>query len=211
MTRAQAPAKPGDKDKEVTRPQTDLPAYSPGDDWASTTAGADKVFGHDLAKNEMLDALVGVPFLIHHLTFRAGAMRGTPPEQADYVSVECVIAPETELRRRKIDPASLPFESEATVVFNDGSTGIYRQLVMYLTEKGFITLPDGETEGGLGATIYDLPAAKWAGIHAGVTEDNDGHLDYSVNVRLICPRGIRRSEYPNAYVPGEDAVTRYLG
>lgn len=196
---------------EVARPLTNLPALSPADSWTDATSGADKVFGHDLAKNELLDALVGIPFLIHHLTYRAGAMRGTPPERADYVSVECMIAPADELRRRRVNLDTLPFEPGSTVVFNDGSTGIYRQIVVYLAEKGFISLPEGKTEGGLGETIYDLPAAKWAGIHAGITTDNDGHTDYSVNVRLICPRGIRRSEYPNAYVPGEDAVTRYLG
>lgn len=209
MTASKDPAKAPDKDAQ--RPLTDLPAYSPGDDWSTAAAGADKVFGHDLAKNELLDALVGVPFLIHRLTYRAGAMRGTPPVRADYVSVECVIAPEAELRRRRVNLDTLPFGPEDTVVFNDGSTGIYRQLVVYLSEKGFISLPDGKTEGGLGETVYDLPAAKWAGIHAGVATDNDGHTDYAVNVRLFCPRGIRRSEYPNAYVPGEDAVTRYLG
>lgn len=200
--------KPGSTDL-TTPPPAELPAYRPGEAWDTTTA--DQVFGHDLAKNELFDALANVPFMITRITTRPGAIRGNPPERADYMSCEIVIAPEAELRRRRIDLDALPFRAGDLVVFNDGSTGIYRQLVLYLSEKGFIVLPEGATEGGLGETIYDLPARKWTDIRTGIVSyDVEGNLTYSCNLRLFCPRGIRRSEYPNPNLPAEDAYTRYL-
>lgn len=191
--------------------------WDPSMDWDTLVSQGDKVAGHDLAKDDLLDALSGVPFVVTALTFRKGYLRPPTPDfpegrQFAYVSAECVIAPERELKRRRVNVEDLPFDPNGTVVFNDGSTGIYRQLVQYLAMRGAITLPDPLTEtGNHGDSTYDLPPRDWSDVHAGsLTFTDDGWADYTVDVRLVCPRGLRISEYVNDWAPN-GAKTRYLG
>lgn len=190
--------------------------YNPAlETWEQAVTGAHEVLGHDLAKGVLLEALDGVPFLMTRFTFRPGIVADRDADLMKvgdvyaYVSIEAIIAPEAELRRRRVDLDTLPFDPESQVVFNDGSTGIYRQAVTYLAAIGAITLPDGPTEGGKGNVRYDLPPWKWTEFHAGEYKaDEDGTGTYSINVRLRAPRGLRRSEY--AY-NNQDAETRYWG
>lgn len=195
--------------------------YSPAlDSWDDLTEGAHEALGHDLAKDELLDALVGVPFMITHLTFRPGVpctvetpLMAVGTHYA-YVSAEIVVAPESELKRRRVDVENLPFDPLAQVVFNDGSTGIYRQLVEYLNTIGAIELPDGPEQGKKGESRYDLPPWFWSGLRAGTYTEADDSVEgdpsgtYEINVRLKCPRGLRRSEYDSPFGP---AGTRYIG
>ena len=185
--------------------------YIPGtEQWAAE--GTDTIVGHDLAKGELLDTLVGVPFAITRLTFRRGIPKRDGTDSA-VCAVEGVIAPEDVLKRRRVNMAELPWEPGAQIVFNDGSTGIYRQLVQYISEvKGYVTLPEGLPEGGgYGESRYDLAHWEWSRINAGeVTTDRDGNPVYTINIRLTCPRGIRVSEYESDYNPA-GGRTRYLG
>lgn len=192
----------------VSAKGSSVPDYIPGMDWSEFAANADSMAGHDLAKDDLLDALVGIPFGITRLTFRKGIKRQNGV-QAAYVSAECVIADAETLKRRRTDFSKLAFEPGSQVVFNDGSTGIYRQLVAYLAFKGMITLPEElPEEGNYGESRYDLPPTAWSEFHDGeVTTEDDGWIDYSVNVRLACPRGIRLSEYASDY---GDSKTRYI-
>lgn len=203
--------------------------YTGQESWDELRAGSDEVLGYDLAKNELLDALVGVPFMVTQMSFRPGITRKTESgdKQFAFVSAECVIAPASELRLPKINAAretaklprletlaDLPFGADEHVVFNDGSTGIYRQMVQYLNSKGYITLvKDGEsviTNGRIGETSLDLPPGDWADVHAGHMQfDLDGFGLYSVHVRLFCPRGLRLSKYQNEYNP-DGSQTRYI-
>lgn len=205
-------------------------AYTGAEDWESLRAQSDEIMGYDLAKDELLDALVGIPFLGTSLNFRPGVTRkdneGKDKKYA-YVSVEAVIPPAKELRIPKINVArsvaelppitsldDLPFGPDDHVVFNDGSTGIYRQVVQYLAAKQYIQLVrEGDsvvTSGKLGETTYDLPPEDWADIKAGhMRFDLDGFGLYSVHVRLFCPRGLRLSKYTNEYNP-DGSKTRYL-
>lgn len=188
----------------------ELPAYVPGtEEWG---IGYDTAIGHDLAKKELLDALVGVPFAITRVVFRRGIPKQGLTYEPAVCAVECVIAPEHVLRRRRIDMSMLPFEPGAQVVFNDGSTGVYRQIVAYLAASGRIELPEGAENGPMGETKYDLPPSEWTAFHAGelwYDANKDGFLSYAVNVRYSCPRGLRISEYENDYNP-EGGKTRYL-
>lgn len=185
--------------------------------WSVAINEADEVLGFDLAKDEILDALEGVPFLITRLTFREAGMIS----RDSYVSVECQVAPKAELERRRVRLDTLPFDPGELVVFNDGSTGVYRQLVQYLKVKGFITLPHPIVESGNGPRYdekakkikyecsYDLPPEMWTDVHGGEMRFTpNGKGEYTVNVRLFARRGIRISEYDNDWT--KDGKTRYL-
>lgn len=191
--------------------------YDPNQAWDVATRDADQVLGHDLAKEEILDALVGVPFLITRMTFHAGEAG----QRESYVSCEAQLAPRPEMERRRVNLAMLPFDPGDLVVFNDGSTGIYRQCVAYLHAKGFIALPEPVRPEGKGPQwdekagemtyecSYDLPPVKWTDIHAGdLRYTPEGNPQYTVNVRCLAKRGIRISEYQNDWT--KDGKTRYL-
>lgn len=197
-----------------------LPVYQPGEDWDSLVGSADEIIGYDLAKDETADDLVGVPFAIVGVTFRPGLLRGK--ERQAYVSCEVRVSPHLDLRlinaRREgsrlagLDTLErLAFGPDSHVVFNDGSTGVYRQVVKYLAAKGYVTLPDPVTEAGpYGESSLDLAPYRWAGIAAGTAKEADDEwLDYSAAIRLLCPRGLRLSLYENDYT--QTGKTRYLG
>jgi len=210
-----APTKVAAKPVEKEPVEAPFQPYVPGmESWEDLRQGADQVQGSDLAKDALLDALSGVPFLIYRLTTRPGIVRRTKSgdiKQFDYVSCEIVLADETEMKRRRIDLANLPFSPGDQVVFNDGSTGIWRQVVAYLHARGFIVLPEGPTGGPTGESIYDLPVTDWTDIkHGELQYDVQGNAIYIADVRLLCPRGLRISEYTNEFNP-DGSKTRYLG
>jgi hypothetical protein len=191
--------------------------FNPNQSWDMATRDADQVLGHDLAKDEILDALVGVPFLITRMTFHPG----DAGKRESYVSCEAQLAPRPEMERRRVNLSMLPFDPGELVVFNDGSTGVYRQCVAYLHAKGFIALPEPVVTEGKGARwdekagemiyvcSYDLPPSKWEATHVGDFRYSDtGEAIYSVNVRCLAKRGIRISEYANDDT--KDGKTRYL-
>jgi len=172
---------------------------------------ADVKVGHDLLKKELFDELVGVPFGIMRGTFRPGNVNPVTKRLGAYVSLECMIADAETLAKRKVDMSDKPFDAESLVVINDGSTGIYRDFVKYLMGKGFITLPSPIVESGpSGSCSYDLRPDEWEDIHFGEGfADENGFVHYTVNVKLICPRGIRISDgYSNEYT--KDGKTRYI-
>lgn len=176
--------------------------------WASLTQGADKAEGHDLQKDKSV--LEGVPFVITGVTVRPGVTRpdGTP---TNYVSAEVVIAPLSVIQRRvqsgrlALTQATkvVPLES---LVLNDGSTGLCRQITQYLEDKGLIALPAGSVSGGDGESKYDTYYEDWT-IVDGQRLDN-GHVHFAV--RLVCERGLRSSEYPNPIGAGM-STTYYIG
>lgn len=197
-----------------------IPVYQPGEDWESLVTAADEIIGYDLARDETADDLVGVPFLLVGVTFRPGVMRDK--ERQAYVSCEARIAPHLDLRlinsRREgsrlgklTDLEALAFGPDSHVVFNDGSTGVYRQVVKYLAAKGYINLAEPVIEAGsYGESSFDQPPSRWAAADQGsATFDPDGFMGYSAAIRLYCPRGLRLSLYENDYT--QTGKTRYLG
>jgi hypothetical protein len=178
-------------------------AYEPSqaemDEWNANVSDAIEVEGYSLyggkENDHTLDSLVGVPFVIKHVTFRHGDIipdgMKTP---RDYVSVEALI-----------HPKFVHAFPRRYVVFNDGSTGIYRQIVAALVATGQATVPDDmPEEGGSNATRYDVSYSR-------PIQNADESITWSApefKIHILCPEGLRRSDYtaPN----GVDAVTWYL-
>jgi hypothetical protein len=202
--------------------------YSPlsNQTWEQLTEGAATIPGFDLVKDEDTDALVGIPMVLTRVSYRPGISRKGKSNYSDihpvnaYVSVEARLAPSFDLR--KINQArkqsnlpdltsldQLPFSPDEHIVFNDGSTGIYRQLVAFLTQAGYIALPEPYVlEGAHGETSLDLTPGEWSEIRAGDAEyDEDEFLTYSADIRLVCKRGLRLSQYE---WETQEAKTRYL-
>lgn len=176
-----------------------------------TNPEADEVEGYDLVKEEALMSLVGVPFMITSATFRDGIQNKDRDYRDDYVSLELIVAPPAVLtdtadriatRRKTFDlPLIGMAHAEEQLVINDGSTGVYRQIVQYLAAKGKITLPEGKEEGEKGETVFDLPRTEWL---AGADQATDG-----IDITLKCSRGLRFSDYENPYGP-DKARTWYI-
>lgn len=198
-----------------------FPVYQPGMDWETLVNSADEILGYDLARDETADDLVGIPFVLTALTFRAGVLR-EKVRQA-YVSCEVVIGPNLDLRLintrressrlpRVTDIDALAFGPGSHVVFNDGSTGVYRQCIKYLAAKGYIQLKSPVVEAGAyGESSFDQPPSGWAKIERGEPTDTEGFTGYAVSLApvLYCPRGLRLSLYENDYT--QTGKTRYIG
>lgn len=198
-----------------------MPVYTPGMDWETLIDSADEILGYDLARDETADDLVGVPFILTGMTFRAGVLRDK--ERQAYVSCEVAIAPKLDVRlintRRESSRLpriagldSLAFGPGSHVVFNDGSTGVYRQCVKYLAAKGYITLKSPVVETGVyGESSFDQPPRRWGSIARGEESFADDFAGYAVQLSpvLYCPRGLRLSLYENDYT--QTGKTRYIG
>lgn len=203
--------------------------YSPlsNTSWDDLMAESASIPGYDLLADTDTDALVGIPMIVTKASFRKGVSRKGRPNYSEntpndaYVSLEILLAPEFNLasvnRARKTnglseitDISQLPFQPSDHVVINDGSTGIYRQVVAFLATADYIDLNPGEMSGGKGETILDTAPYEWADIRTGESVyDDDGFLLAEFNVRLACRRGIRLSEYASEFNP-DGAKTRYL-
>lgn len=102
--------------------------------------------------------LLGVPHVITRVTYRPGI------DDKDYVSVEATLGDYAALSHavlRKWIPNvatvdDLVFDPEERIVYNDGSTGIRRQLTMILHNAGIINV--GPVEDGFS---YDRPYTEW--------------------------------------------------
>lgn len=202
-----------------------VPVYQAGTDWESLINESDEILGYDLARDETADDLVGVPFLVTKAVFRPGIVRDKV--QQAYVSCEIRIAPTLDIRqintRRESSRLAritsleyLAFGPDSHLVFNDGSTGVYRQIVKYLYMKKFIELNEPVIDvGGYGESSFDQPPSGWRKVLAGETVDIPGNKQvftgYSANIRLYCPRGLRLSIYENDYTQNSTGKTRYIG
>jgi hypothetical protein len=161
-------------------------------EWESAVGAADEVIGYSLVggkeNDQLLDSLVNVPFLIEEITLRNGDIVVKKPGgdyKRDYVSVSALIHPDFSKNFRR-----------SRIVFNDGSTGIYRQLIKYLVGKNHLNVDESLPEDGeANSTRYDLPY---------VTSES-GYLSFPV--RLYAPEGLRKSEYDG---PAGEAVTWYI-
>lgn len=184
---------------------TEIEPYNPAvDTWDALIQSADETIGYELISGEAADKLIGVPHLITRVIFREGILRKGETYKDDYVSCEAVVAPEEVIKQRhvrgRLNVSEISVDPGEHIVYNDGSTGIYRQIVKYLAAKGLIELPEGPDAGGKGESRYDLPRSQWIEGEEAATE--------GINIRLYCPRGLRYSEYSNEYT--EDGKTRYI-
>jgi hypothetical protein len=178
--------------------------------WEDANAGAVEFPGYDLLTEDRTDALENVPFLIVGATYRPGIERAG--RTMSYVSVEAMVAPAHLITRRGIDPASLPFDPESHVVFNDGSTGIYRQITAALEGTGHIKLGSNGTRDNakMGESVFDQPPGEWEDVRFGdLRFDEEGRGIYYSPIRIRASRGLRLSEYENDYTNSQ-SKTRYI-
>jgi hypothetical protein len=187
----------------VTSDAADVTTIPPAEtEWARFNADADEVAGEDWLTGDASDLLINVPHVIYHVVYRDGTQRKGVAYRDDYVSLSVLTAPVDVMKKRiprGLDPLNSAGPDEY-LGYNDGSTGVYRQITEYLAAKGHITLPDGEAKGGKGESVYDLPRSQWL---AGAEDATEGF-----DIRLRCPRGLRISEYDNEYT--QDGKTRYI-
>lgn len=135
--------------------------------------------------------LIGVPFVITSVTYRDGIQRNK--QATNYVSVEAVVADANTLAKLvkmgRLVPSILDrVIPEESIVFNDGGTGIPRQLTAFLHRIGMIEVPDGPENGPSGECRYDTYRANWL---RGNTDGSDPRFE----ILLKCERGLRVSEY----------------
>jgi hypothetical protein len=190
-----------------------VPGRYQGEDWAALTRDAVEVYGADLEKGAFL---VGVPFVIVEATFRPGIVNARTDELMFYASLD-VITGDSEALAKAIRRNRIPEENIAAVepnehlVINEGGTGVYRQIVAYLEAAGAIRITsDLGREGRYGESRFDLSPREWDvnPDHAELRVDGAGNPTLAFPLRLLCPRGLRASEYENEY--SKAATTRYI-
>jgi hypothetical protein len=164
--------------------------------------------------------LIGVPHMITRLTFRPPTPSPTvddPNAMTDYVSIECVVADMPRImqaiERRWIpgvtDLSGFAFSPEESLVYNDGSTGIRRQLVKFLAQAERITLPPRPSN--VGDEFFDMPWTEWEAFDNYTFQNVEGS-DTKIEVpdfdfRVFAEHGLRVSEYT---FEGRAATTFYL-
>lgn len=175
---------------------------------AEWLAGADVIEGFDLEQDKA--NLCGVPFKVLAAVFRNGKTDKKTQRIYNYASVEIEIGPAAVVgkaaRRRANNPNLSVIEPGERLVFNDGSTGVCRQLVSYLHAKGLITVPEGPENGGAGESRYDTYRSEWR--VNGVPVPAEDALRVEIPNGLVCLRGLRVSEYDT---DGQETTTYYFG
>jgi hypothetical protein len=187
------------------------PALWAGGTWEDLTRDAYEVFGADLEAGAQL---IGVPMCLIMATFRQGDYADKNGVKGFYVSLDTIIGPQGEIakavRRKRIPEDVTPPEPGEHLVFNEGGTGVYRQIVSYLEETGRIRITsDLPREGAYGESRLDIPPSAWdVDQSADFRKSPDGQPSLAFSLRILCPRGLRSSEYANDY--SKAAVTRYI-
>lgn len=172
---------------------------------ADTTAIIDTA---SLEKDKM--TLVGVPMVITRVTYRPKAAL----VERGFVSVEAVVGDEehvTNAIRRGWIPTvetvdQFPFAYEEKIVFNDGSTGIRRQLTAILHAQGYINV--GEF---VDNSTFDIDWSEWESFNSVTTQkvgDEMIEIPDFPDLRIFARRGLRVSEYTADGIG--DATTFYL-
>lgn len=159
--------------------------------------------------------LIGVPHVVTAVTF------WTPKkDQLGMVSCEATVAGrdvvETAIRRHWVPGVEsiddLRMSPSERIVYNDGGTGLRRQVVMLLHANGFINVghEDNETD-----SRFDTPWPEWTSFtqsrHQGdlgpvphISTMHDGTSPFLLN----CMRGLRVSTYTNEYT--DEGMTYYF-
>ena len=196
---------------DIAVPGSNPPALWAGGTWEDLTRDAYEVFGADLEAGAQL---IGVPMCLIMATFRLGDYADKNGVKGFYVSLDTIIGPQEEIaraiRRKRIPDDVTPPEPGEHLVFNEGGTGVYRQIVSYLEETRLIKITSAlPREGAYGESRLDIPPSDWeVDDTAEFRKSDDGKLSLAFSFRILCPRGLRSSEYANDY--SKAAVTRYI-
>jgi hypothetical protein len=200
--------------QEVAHSTSQVPGVYRGESWDELTQEAHEVFGADLEKGQQL---IGVPMCLVQATFRRGDFADKNGEKGFYVSLDTIIAPaplvEKAVKRGRIPEENWDYIRESVgdhLIFNEGGTGVYRQVVAYLEATERIQIKsDLGREGAYGESRFDTSPEQWTvDDSAELKRDEDGSYAVAFAIRLLCPRGLRSSEYANEYTKA--GVTRYI-
>jgi hypothetical protein len=192
----------------------DVGLYNPDLDFRKLieTRGADAFWTQGFRLVDK-DDLLGVPHIIISVTYREGFPRAGV--KGDYVSVEAVVghaellgsAPVmASIRSQKSDITSvldLPVFPNEAVVYNDGSTGVRRQITEHLTDKGMID-PGPKVE--MLPSRFDRQIQKWAK-GSDLLDNRIAAYPDGSGFAYIATRGLRRSDYK---YETQDASTWYI-
>lgn len=171
-----------------------------------------RIPGWDLVSDK--DMLMGVPFFIVGATFQMPvADKARPGGFRDYVSSRAIIGTQEmldEANERGWIPGKLAFKAEERILFNDGSTGIRRDIVKILDSAGLIKV--GNEDLSVGVNRFDLPWTMWDSFSQSALQGENVVPEFTTNHRgnlftIKCARGVRRSDYSNEY---GDSSTYYL-
>lgn len=193
---------------------------------ASTTA-------LDITEKSLLQ---GVPHIITKLTWQSVRIDSDSDAQRGFVSVEATVGDEdalgkaikrlrvvsgTEAKRdgdkiRTLDEFAL--DANERIVYNDGSTGIRRQLVEWLNVNGIISIGDVHANDieSFGKTAADVPWSYWAMTPpTTLLSEDDGALPVLVIDRFANGEPllieIRKGLHPSRYDgPKGPALTWYF-
>lgn len=160
-------------------------------------------------------SLVGIPLIIVGLAYRAGIPANG--RVGDYVSLEAVVGGPRDFERNIklgiLDPNTIGVGYNETVVFNDGSTGIRRQVAQLLHVKGMANVgPEPDEKEGL-LNKFDRPYQFWMedGFENCTITENSVEWQSEADgakVRWLFRNGLRSSEYE--WAPGQVAQTFYF-
>jgi hypothetical protein len=179
-------------------------------------ANDDSLWVFDSEELTPKEMLLGIPFVITELAYRYVEQRDetdpkAPVVSSDYVSVTGRVASAkvmAEARERSIKAKSFfpEIEPESLIVFNDGSTGIRRQITGLLHLKGLINI--GNRNGEVGNAVFDRKFFNWESHEEGP----DGELSpplFNIAARggIQVLKGLRMSGYEYG---GRPVITYYL-
>ena len=162
-----------------------------------------RIPGWDLVSDK--DMLMGVPFFIVGVTFQMPvADKARPSGSRDYVSCRAIVGNQEmldEAEERGWIPGKLAFKPEERILFNDGSTGIRRDIVKILDTAGLIKVGHEDIP-GMGR--YDLPWTEWESFSQSAQQGENVVPEFITNHRgnlftIQARRGVRRSDYTNEY------------
>jgi len=154
-------------------------------------------------------ALVGVPMIVTRVTYRPK----TSLQERGYVSVEAVLGSEKFIRNAisrnwmpgVTDLSQFRYAPDEKIVFNDGGTGIRRQLTMILHAQERLNV--GEI---VDDATFDIDWTEWQSFDTS-TKQKVGDQEIQVpdfrDVRVAATRGLRVSNYT---IEGQQSTTFYL-
>lgn len=157
--------------------------------------------------------LMGIPLIVTGVTFREGFVRNG--RVGDYVSIEAIVADSTTLaqliEKGRLDFNVVKIYPNEPVVFNDGGTGVRRQITEMLHSHGIVKVgaPVDTTDSHEQdmKSVFDRPHQFWeegSELAAdGITSNSDGEP-----IRWWYPTGLTVSNYQ---WQGQDAETWYFG
>lgn len=200
--------------------QIAIPGVTAAQTYDEAMAGAYASIGGVLPLEKAF--LEGVPHVITRYVF------WTPQKGTGMVSVEAIVASQAVLNRLigrgKLNAERLAVEADEHVIYNDGGTGIRRQLVQFGQLIGALSVGHGKgktsmpEDGKLGESRYDLPWTQWTSFAQTASQGkDDAGIDVYVPcvetmngapLRLRVTTGLRVSEYKN---DTGDNATWYLG